>query len=343
MITEKKLVLTSNTPHVLENLAKFEGLAQAFTCDGIAKIWNYNKTPFVNASTSNFFSDSDVLEVPDFGSQDFTALFTNWAHNNYFEPGEPTKSSVRYDSSKEPCIFCSIAKHKGMHADTDVYNASCSLVDMILYESENFFVTVELGSLKNGFLMIMPKPHILSVAQMPTKFAREYLEVCRDVEFILKETFGSHEPVIFFEHGCGPSGRTAHKKSIVHAHTHVVHGVTIDDKYLRMISANPVKHISIANNVHYFAYKEGAEGQVYCCYDSNVFVPRQFGRQVIAKKLGFPPHQFNWRSFTFAENTHSTVYFLYKFLTSGKIGNLRILQRTEAFVTGYAHREDFVG
>ena len=43
-----------------------------------------------------------------------------------------------------------------------------------------------------------------------------------DVELLLKGTFGKSIPVTFWEHGSGPSGLTSHKKSIVHAHLHVI-------------------------------------------------------------------------------------------------------------------------
>ena len=98
--------------------------------------------------------------------------------------------------------------------------------------------------------------------------------------------------------------------------------------------------LSKARHTHYFAYKKGADGKRLCCYDDNVYVQRQFPRQVMAMELGYTPNQYNWRHFDFKENIHTTLYYIYKFLANEKL-NHRIEERTLAFVNGYKQREDF--
>ena len=341
MITEKRYILITSSKRMCEFLERFEGITQINTEKEIDFVWKCNKTPFVYKFKKNWKEYEDYfLTIPDFSEDYMIEMFTNWAHKNGFECGEYRTGEV-VDTREEPCVLCSIGNHQGMSKDTTVYNKVVKKeVDCIIYESKNFYVTSELGSLKPGYLMIVPKEHqYLSIAQMPKMYVPEYEEVCRDIETILKGAFGD-KPVAFFEHGSGPSGLTSHKKSIVHAHTHVVIDFVIDKKYLDMIQMKPLDDISLARNTHYFAYKIGADGQRYCCYDDNVYVQRQFPRQIMAMELGYTPGLYNWRKYDFSENIHNTLYFIYNFLSNSSLSH-RIEERTKAFVDGYKYRDDF--
>ena len=341
MITEKRLVLYTSDERILKKICNFEGIEKIETRDEIEKIWSYNKTPIVIKRIASNFKNVPIMEVPEIKAEDFIKCFTIWAHACGFECGEYHTGEV-IDTREEPCVLCSIANHKGLSKQTIVYNAVVDKeMDCIIYESPRFYVTSELGALKPGYLMIIPKEHeFLSIAQMPKMYKPEYEEVCRDVEYILKGAFGWNKPVAFFEHGSGPSGLTSHKKSIVHAHTHVVIDFELKAKYIEMLQMKRLDDLSKARHTHYFAYKKGADGKRLCCYDDNVYVQRQFPRQVMAMELGYTPNQYNWRHFDFKENIHTTLYYIYKFLANEKL-NHRIEERTLAFVNGYKQREDF--
>ena len=353
MITEKRVLLVVSDERVLVLLNRFEAIEemkQHISEEGIKQIWRYNKTPVVSkkiiaASASEVFKEKvPVLEVPEIkGSTEFFVKeFTSWAHRNGFECGEYI-TGKKIDTREEPCVLCSIANHKGLSPQTFVYNQVVkSEVDCIIYESPRFYVTSELGALKPGYLMVVPKEHtFLSIAQMPEMYRPEYMEVCRDVEYILKGAFGQNKPVVFFEHGSGPSGFSSHKKSIVHAHTHVLIGFELGKKYLDMIQMKRLDDLAKARGTHYFAYKRGADGKLLCCYDDRVYVQRQFPRQVLAKELGLTPSQYNWRHFEFDENVHTSLYYIHRFLSNSDQISERIKERTSAFVQGYRLRDDF--
>lgn len=332
MLTKNKCLLISRDQRIIAFLAKFEAIEVIEETSKIEQVWKKNKTPIM------FGSDGGV-EVPTFDENNLEKQFTSWAHSNGFEPGE-LSSGKRHNTAKDPCILCAIGAYKGGTTSSCVYNACVDReVDCIVYESPNFYVTSELGALKKGFLMIVPKRHYLSVAQFPSELYPEYQQVCEDTEEILNRTFGIAN-VAFFEHGSGPSGFTSHPKSIVHAHTHVLHDFTIRKHYLDMIQAVRLDDIKRAAGTHYFAYKCGADGKRFCCYDDSVFVPRQFARQIIAEECGYVPGQYNWRRFDFAENVHGTLFHIWHMLKSKKLSN-RISNRTDCFKIGYAQREDF--
>lgn len=280
----------------------------------------------------------EVLEIP------FKEInpdeFIKWAYHNGFEPGEYS-TGLKIDTREESCVLCSLVKHKGISEDTLVYNNNeQNEVDLIIYESPNFIVVPELGSIKPGYLMIVPKKHeYLSIAQMPKMYMPEYEQVCEDVETILKGAFGINKPVAFFEHGSGPSGITSHAKSIVHAHVHIVIDFELKQKYLDMVQMKPCPDISVAAHTHYFAYKVGAKGNRVCCYDDEVYVQRQYPRQIMAMEMELAPNLYNWRKTHFVENIHTTLYRIWEYLSTNQL-SYRIEERTNNFVIPYSRFTD---
>ena len=187
--------------------------------------------------------------------------------------------------------------------------------------------------------MIVPKQHILSVAQFYPALMVEYNQVCKDLEYILQGAYPEATCVTFMEHGSAPGGITSHKKSIVHAHTHVVTDFQLSDHHKRMVKLTPIDDISLASETHYFSYQEGSDGQLMICMDSNVYVQRQFPRQVMAEDLKLAPGQYNWRKVGFEENVHATLFHVFNYLKNAELPK-RIADRTRGFVIGYAKRED---
>ena len=331
MITKRQSVLM--TDKEFEFLTKFEALEFISKVSEIQAVWERNKTPIMV-----YQSEADIMQVVEYnvvkvpheliGKAD---KFIEFCHKNGFECGE-YKTGEIFDTKYERCFLCEIAKHKGFK-NLKLYNQFVEkTVDCIIYESPKFYVTLELGALKKGYLMIVPKEHILSVAQFPIEFMPEYQEVCEDIEKILLKAFNG-KMVSFMEHGSGPSGKTSHKKSIVHAHTHVVVDFKLKPKYQKMVKMVPCEDIHEAKDVHYFSYQEGSKGQLMISKDPRVYVQRQFPRQIMAEELGYAPEQYNWRKVDFIENIDATLFHIYKELAN--IDDERIKSRTREFVNGF--------
>lgn len=333
MITKKRVVLITSKQELF--LERFEAIKFAHKLADIQYIWSKNKTPVI---IKDKFSYLDVIgynlvEIPEELIGNINQ-FIDFCHKNEFECGEYRTGEI-FDTNLERCFLCEIAKHKGFESLAKYNQFIDKPVDCIIYESPNFFVVPELGAIKQGYLMIVPKKHILSVAQFPKELMPEYQEVCEDVEKILIEAFKG-KTVSFMEHGSGPSGKTSHKRSIVHAHTHVVVDFTLENKFKEMIQMKFCKDISIAKDVHYFSYQEGAQGDLLIAMDPEVYVQRQFPRQVMAEELGFAPDQYNWRWYEFYEVIDATLFHLYRMLRLEKEG--RIFDRTRDFVEGFSMR-----
>lgn len=262
--------------------------------------------------------------------------FICFANEHYLDPGDYT-AGKKFDTHSENCFLCGIGCKNPM-ASIKYYNCFVKdTMDIIIYESKNFIVVSEKGAMQKGFLMVCPKEHYLSVAQIPDELMGEYKEVCRDVEEMLKATYGFDKNVCFWEHGSAPSYMSAHRKSIMHAHTHVLIGYRLDFRYLQQIQCRQVADIKVASTAKYFAYHDGWNGQLYLSMDERVFFPRQYVRKIIVQEMGLPPEQYDWREVPFQENIDAQLYNIWRMLQEERCSR-QILKRTRGFVEGYALR-----
>ena len=340
MITKRQKILLIEDEifnSCCEFFNKFEGLEIINSSSEIKEIWSINKTPVMQEKNFQEKDNIPFIKIPyNLIGNDKIQEFTKFCYKQGFEPGEYI-SGKTYNTRMERCFLCEISNYKGCN-NLEEYNQFIERpVDMIIYESPNFFVIPELGALKQGFLMIVPKEHYLSMAQCPEYLLTEYGGVCKDIEEVLINTFNA-KVVSFFEHGSGPSGISSHKKSIVHAHVHVVIDFILKQKYQKMVQLQSYNDITSASQTHYFSYQESSKGQLMICKDPKVYVQRQFARQIIADELGYAPGQYNWRNAEFLENANATVFYLYRYIKTLKSG--RIYERTKGFINGFEKRED---
>lgn len=343
MLTIKKavLVIKGYKPNIAREIFNFEGIEIIHDPCEIELIWRYNKTPMMH----NEDLDEDTrnkyfcIDVPKY-HMNAQKNFIECCHQHGIECGEYIYNR-KIDTSKEHCFMCAIANYGGKDDATEFNKTTKKIPETIMYESENFYVKIELGCMTKGMLMICPKKHYLSAAQLPEKMFKEYYEVMHHVEWLLKAIYGD-KPVIFFEHGSAPSGLSSHERSIVHAHTHVAWGVPFDKKYLEAVCVRPVKCESDYKYSRYFSYQEGADGQLYLVNNSRVYIQRQYPRQVIGEMLGIPNELTNWRRESFMENVIQTFEDFYKFLTENADTIPEIIKtRTTCFVEGYQHGTDW--
>jgi len=325
------VVYDENTLFLLSGMS---GTKRVKTHEEASEALRCNRVPFVlEKDVEEAYSDDwRAIPVPEgFGPEEFI----RFANSYYLDPGDYT-AGKKYDTSQEGCFLCGIGCKNSMN-DRKYFNVFAESMDMVIYESRNFIVVSEKGAMKKGFLMICPKEHILSMAQLPSDLVPEYEEVCKDTEEILKATYGFNKNVCFFEHGSAPSHMSAHRKSIMHAHTHVLIDYRLDFRYLQQIQCRQVKELKVASETKYFAYHDGWNGQIYLSMDEKVFFPRQYVRKIIVQEMGLPPEQYDWRVVPFKENIDAQLYNIYQMLQEGRCSR-QVLKRTRAFVEGYALR-----
>lgn len=336
MITSKKAVLV--TTEIANNNSNFEAIVPIQSLSEVEGIWRYNKTPIILKENIGQTHNYNMLYLSPYivTIQDFI----DFCHGNDIECGEYLENN-KYNTFSEKCFLCNSGHHEG-YPDYVSFNANVSIDNIVIYQSEHFTVKIELGCMTKGMLMINHKEHILSAAQIPVDQMDEYHQVMQDIEFLLKAVYGEQQPVIFFEHGSHPSGISSHRRSIVHHHTHVAVGLKFEQKYLDMVCLKPISDICQLNSFKYFSYQEGANGQLYAVWDPEVYVQRQYPRQIIGLMLGIENAKTNWRNEPFEHNISETFRDIYKFLIANKpFLSSRLVKATDCFLKGYPLRADF--
>ena len=342
MITSNKTVLIIQNADTVHDI-HYEAIEVIDDVSRVEDVWRRNKTPAMlkeNAQEAILYYPHLMLPSFIFGPEHFISF----CHRNGIECGEYC-SSEKHNTANDRCFLCEIGQHRDKTGKSlnplFIFNQRTPEVnDIIIYESENFYVKIEYGCLKKGMVMICPKEHILSAARIPDEQMDEYEQVMKDVEFLLKAVYGD-EPVIFFEHGSDPSGFSSHKRSIVHAHTHVAWGVKFEQKYLDMVCLQEIDSIKELYNTKYFSYQEGTSGKLLAVSDPTVYVQRQYPRQIIGLMLGIPDEKTNWRKEAFMNNIVATFDDIYAYLKVNQDFLCeRIVKATDGFVRGYPLRND---
>lgn len=87
-----------------------------------------------------------------------------------------------------------------------------------LLESPNFVVLPSLGALVEGWVLLVPKQHFLSMGALPDSLIPEMQDLKRSVCAFLQDTYGTASA---FEHGPGQKERKV-GCGVDHAHLHIL-------------------------------------------------------------------------------------------------------------------------
>ena len=86
-----------------------------------------------------------------------------------------------------------------------------------------------IGQFINGYLLIIPKAHVMSMAEFSKELIDEFNIVLEDVIAILKLTYNFSD-ILVWENGTGNSGKGKAKDSVVHCHVHVAPSLLLQIK-----------------------------------------------------------------------------------------------------------------
>lgn len=131
-----------------------------------------------------------------------------------------SSSSLPYGGEyREICTFCAEMERREPHnLVRDLLGADVG-DSYLLEETESFVVMPGVGSLTRGYVMVVPREHVLSFGHLPLGLERELDELVASVEEWQARTY--ERPTILFEHG--PATFTERGGSCTdHAHLHVV-------------------------------------------------------------------------------------------------------------------------
>lgn len=181
--------------------------------------------------------------------------------------------------------------------------------DSILYESEHFSVVPSLGSLVEGWVLIIPKEETLNISLLEVTLQNELAQLIQEIESFQRSLFGD---TVIFEHGpankCSKTGC-----GVDYAHLHMVpfKKNLIDGirKFLGL-NYNWVEIEGISNISKYnkdcldYLYYRSTDNRHYITFYKEF--PSQIFRQVIAHFENIPD-RYNWREYPENHNILKTM------------------------------------
>lgn len=187
--------------------------------------------------------------------------------------------------------------------DSESYNVR-------LYETEHFAVIPSLGSIVEGWLLIIPKEHYLSYGYIESQTLHDELNELIDyVGKIVKQVYGDY---VIFENGAYCSNKLV-GCGVDYAHIHIVptkidlvksikdyFGINYNWKH---IPSMDMTSTYISNGTPYLYYRN-QDGVSFIATDSNI--PSQLFRKAIARSVG-KEEQYDWKSSPFYENVVKSV------------------------------------
>ena len=186
------------------------------------------------------------------------------------------------------CIFCDMDHSK--------------IENTIIEEKDYFYILPTLGSLVDGYILIVTKRHINSMSELNENELIEYKNIIDKYQNLFKKIY--NKTPIVFEHGTPNQNSEMKANSVTHAHTHIVNinfknEKEILEKY-NFKEINDFKEIN--KNMNYIKFI--SNNKIYITY--NFPSVSQLMRILIAEELNYKD-KFDWKKERFDENIISTI------------------------------------
>jgi len=186
---------------------------------------------------------------------------------------------------------------------SDFYN-------QILFETDNFTVKPSLGSFVEGWLLIVPKKHYISLGSMddPTLF-KELNSLINKIGEIVQKEYGDY---VIFENGSLCADKLV-GCGVDFAHLHFVPLKLnlIEEIQERFnINYNWEKINDIESSVSYiksgkpYLYLRNQQNESFITSDDNI--PSQLFRKAIAESMSIG-EQYDWKQYKFENNIQRTI------------------------------------
>jgi ATP adenylyltransferase len=189
--------------------------------------------------------------------------------------------------------------------DTDTY------VRRVPFESESFAIIPSVGPLVEGHVLLSPKQHFKSFAQIPLALENEFRILKKKLATLLRTTY--RKRIHYFEHGSAKSAQQP-MCTVEHAHLHVVPTdteiwPTLQHQFKwQRIDSNIADLCAVAGDMEYLWY-ESPEGHSVIAKGIEGTFESQYLRKVFAQAVGIN-EMWNWREFpraTSISDTYTTL------------------------------------
>lgn len=186
------------------------------------------------------------------------------------------------------CIFCNLDFDK--------------VENTVICETENFRAIPSVGSLLDGYVLIVTKNHINSLSELTDEQKVEYENLINKILEMFQKVYG--KTPILFEHGTPNLQSSMSATSIIHAHSHIVNFKFKNEaEIIQKYNFTPVKNFNEVKRENYIYFQNGDDSK-YVSY--NFDSVSQLMRSLIANEIN-KEQQYNWREFDFNENIISML------------------------------------
>jgi ATP adenylyltransferase len=181
--------------------------------------------------------------------------------------------------------------------------------DRILCESKNFVAVPTIGSLVEGWVLVVSKEHHVRMACLGDDQLEELNHFKSDLVRVVADYYG---PVAIFEHG--PSRpMQAVGCGVDHAHLHIVPTDCDLIRGLHDITDHELEWAKVSGVLELRSYRDSEKEYLFVeqpVGDGRVATSPRFGsqlfRRVVANHIGFPS-RYDWKSYVGAENAIKTA------------------------------------
>jgi diadenosine tetraphosphate (Ap4A) HIT family hydrolase len=221
-----------------------------------------------------------------------------------------TEFEVNHEDYRDICGFCAEAARM-----TD-YNLLAELIpdadvnDFILHETPQFVVIPGVGAVCDGYVLVVPKEHVLSMGHLDSSHDAEFADLLDRLSLYLYEQFGN--AITAFEHGA-ESFRNRGGSCTDHAHMHVMPlGGQIDllgplgkDFELRHATEFvPALRRQVSERKRPYLWLRTSTGKMWMCDAPHAL--SQYIRRILVDQLG-RPGEWDWAVFPGVDYLRSTM------------------------------------
>ncbi|MBL1273087.1 MAG: HIT domain-containing protein [Oceanospirillales bacterium] len=203
------------------------------------------------------------------------------------------------------CNICEELSGSPISEFGEEYNKIVASKNNVIYESDNLVVIPSLGPLNSSHVMVVPKSHFNSFAEIGSEVLDEINKIKEKIREYGRVVLGRE--YLFFESGAGRLTNHA-GGCIVHAHLHALSLCSdFDARIAKEIRLSPVGEIDFFSEADidfgYVLYIDEMDKWFFC---NNPLLPSQFLRYLYAQCNGVDAY-WNWRRHINIEGVKSVI------------------------------------
>lgn len=226
------------------------------------------------------------------------------------EPTATVDIEVDHEEYRDICSFCAEVEGKTDHNLLASLMPDVDPVEFVLHETERFVVIPGVGAVCDGYVLIVPKEHVLSMGHLDTDHDRELSDLLGRLSRYLGEQYGA--TVTAFEHGA-ESFRNRGGSCTDHAHMHVFPaGAAIDligplskDFPIRPSTEFvPALRAQVKDRKRPYLWVRSGDGSMWMTDAPHAL--SQYIRRILVAQLG-RPGEWDWAVFTGTDHLRNTI------------------------------------